>query len=158
MQGHLEEINGVYHMVVNWYDDDGKRKRKSKTKKLAVKGNKKRAEAMLLDFKQECQTQSAVKKETILFTDYMLQWLKSMKSKIRVTTYLGYSASVENVIVPYFKAKKMKLCDVRAKDIQDFYTEQLERVSSTTVKRYHANLHKAFKDNQVGNYRHKPDG
>ena len=40
-------------------------------------------------------------------------------------------------IIPYFKKLKVKLKDLTAKHIQDFYDEQLERVKGTTVVRYH---------------------
>ena len=41
---------------------------------------------------------------------------------------------------------KLKLREVTPKHIQDFYTKQRQRVKGTTVKSYHANIHKAFKD------------
>lgn len=40
----------------------------------------------------------------------------------------------------------LKLSEVTPQHIQNFYTEQLKRVKGTTVKSYHANIHKAFKD------------
>ena len=46
----------------------------------------------------------------------------------------------------YFKPMKLQLREVTPKHIQDFYTEQRKRVKGSTVKSYHANIHKAFKD------------
>lgn len=40
-------------------------------------------------------------------------------------------------MLPYFKKLNIKLKDLTAKHIQDFYDNQLERVSGTTVVRYH---------------------
>lgn len=51
--GHLREQNGYYQMILTWKDNQGKRKTKSISTGLVVKGNKKRAEAMLLKAREE---------------------------------------------------------------------------------------------------------
>ena len=43
------------------------------------------------------------------------------------------------------REKKITLKSLTAKDIQDFYLKQLERISASSVIRYHANIHKALK-------------
>ena len=40
--GHLREQNGYYQMILSWKGKDGKRKGKSISTGLPVKGNKKR--------------------------------------------------------------------------------------------------------------------
>lgn len=45
--GHLREQNGKYQMILSWKGTDGKRKTKSVSTGLPVKGNKRRAEEML---------------------------------------------------------------------------------------------------------------
>ena len=45
--GHLREKRGYFHIVLSYTDENGKRQTPSKTTGLPVKGNKKRAEAML---------------------------------------------------------------------------------------------------------------
>ena len=52
---------------------------------------------------------------------------------------------VERVIVPYFRKRNIKLVDLKATDLQDFYNKQLERVKANSVIHYHANIHKALK-------------
>lgn len=149
VSGHLEAIGGVYHMKLSWIDDAGKRRRKSKSTGLAERGNKKRANDMLIDFMREQEAEIAASGDSatdILFTDYMQQWLKRVKPSIQLTTYSGYRDNVCRIIIPYFKPFELKLRDVTAQHIQDFYAEQMKRVSGKTVKRYHANIHKAFKD------------
>ena len=149
VSGHLEAIGGVYHMKLSWIDDAGKRRRKSKSTGLAERGNKKRANDMLIDFMREQEAEIAASGDSatdILFTDYMQQWLERVKPSIQLTTYSGYRDNVCSIIIPYFKPLELKLRDVTAQHIQDFYTEQMKRVSGKTVKRYHANIHKAFKD------------
>ena len=47
MNAFLREKNGYFHMVFPYQDADGKWHKKSESTKLKVKGNKRRAEAML---------------------------------------------------------------------------------------------------------------
>lgn len=148
--GHLRDKNGIWHMVLNYTNADGSRKTPSKTTGLPVKGNKKKAEAMLLAARRELENElceNAERKDVnhILFSDFMLDWLKMTKPNVEVITYSSYQYSVEKVIVPYFKKRKIKLKDLKAKDIQDFYSEQASRVKNTTIIHYHANIHKALK-------------
>lgn len=149
VSGHLEIIKGIYHMKLSWVSAEGKRQRKSKSTELPERGNKKRAQDMLIDFQREQEAELVANGNStkdILFTDYMKQWLEKMKLQIRPTTYSGYHDNVYGIIIPYFKPMKLKLRDVTPKHIQDFYTKQRQRVKGTTVKSYHANIHKAFKD------------
>jgi hypothetical protein len=46
--GHLREQNGYFQMILTWKDASGKRRSKSISTGLTVKGNKKRAEKMLM--------------------------------------------------------------------------------------------------------------
>ena len=57
----------------------------------------------------------------------------------------SYQGMVERVIVPYFRKRNIKLVDLKATDLQDFYNKQLERVKANSVIHYHANIHKALK-------------
>ena len=45
--GHLRIQNGIYQMILSYKDKQNKRKTKSISTHLPVKGNKKKAEAML---------------------------------------------------------------------------------------------------------------
>lgn len=50
--GHLQEKKGLFYIVLNFVDSDGKRKRKWIATGLPVKGNKRKAEAMLVAERQ----------------------------------------------------------------------------------------------------------
>jgi integrase len=81
----------------------------------------------------------------MLFADFLEKvWLPSAKHSIETTTLAAYSYSL-SVIAPYFKQKQFTLAGLKAKDLQEFYTHQLDRVKGTTVVRYHANIHSALK-------------
>ena len=53
--GHLREKRGYFHIVLSYTDEHGKRQSTSKTTGLPVKGNKKRAEAMLMEARKEME-------------------------------------------------------------------------------------------------------
>mgnify|MGYP002624720650 CR=1 FL=1 len=141
--GHLHEKNGYYYIILNLTDISGKRKPKWIATGLPVKGNKKRAEKLLIEARK--QYDPIVRPQEILFADYLVQWLEVAKSTVSIVTYSSYSNQVMGVIAPYFRKMQITLEALCAKDIQDFYQDQLQRVSASTVIHYHANIHKALK-------------
>jgi len=84
---------------------------------------------------------SAEQVSNLLFADYMKMYLpltKKRKKRIQEITYAGYADNVKFPIEPYFRKKKIRLKDLTAQDIQDFYDAQLDRVKPNTVIHYHA--------------------
>lgn len=105
--GHLTVKNGYYHIVLNYKDENGKRKTKWKsTELLAKKGNKRDAERMLLE--ERASFVPETKKQTdgnMLFSDYMLKWLETTKTTVAPTTYSSYSKPTrqkQNPVVEHF--------------------------------------------------------
>lgn len=143
--GHLQEKKGYFYMVLSYADATGKRKTKWFPTGLTVKGNKKKAEKMLMETRKSFVPENKPLENDILFSEFMLQWLEIVKPTIAITTYSSYSNMVKSVIVPYFKEKKITLASLKATDIQAFYMEQLKRVKPNSVIHYHANIHKALK-------------
>ena len=77
----------------------------------------------------------------LLFADYLKMYLpltKKRKKRIQDTTYAGYCENIKFPIEPYFRKTKIRLKDLTAQDIQDFYSIQLDRVKANTVIHYHA--------------------
>lgn len=143
--GHLQEKNGNFYIVLSYKDHTGKRKTKWQKTGLPVKGNKKKAEQMLMEARRSFIPESAPDPDNILFADFMLQWLEIVKPNISITTYSSYSGTTTKIIAPYFRRKGILLRELKPSDIQQFYTEQLKRVSGNSVIHYHANIHKALK-------------
>ena len=82
--------------------------------------------------------------ETILFTDFWIDWLDVVRSKIAVTTYASYVSNVEKSIIPFFDPKQLTLKQLehRPQYIQDYYQHLLsEGLAPATVIRRHANVH-----------------
>ena len=153
--GSLQKKKGLYYAVLNLYDDYGKRKPKWIPTGYTIKGNKKKAEEKLEQFKIEYEQKSKIqlrdpniydKYKNILFCDYMLEWLEKQKGKVEQTTYIGYEQVIKGRLYKYFKAKKIKLIDLKPKHIQDFFDLLFsEGLSGNTIKHYRANISKALK-------------
>lgn len=165
VKAYLREKKGFYHVVLVYKNAMDRRKGKWFPTKLQVRGNKKKAEAMSREILEQFEIPDEDKyivtnvktkvaqKATILddlqpeqianllYSDYLRMYVhltKKRRKKIEETTYSGYVMNVNNPIAPYFDKKKIKLKDLSAKDIQDFYDIQLERVKPNTVIHYHA--------------------
>ena len=151
--GHLQEKNGMFNAVLNYRDENGKRKTPWISTNLPVKGNKKRAENFMMDVRrnfvppnvQRIEEREAMQKGDILFTDFLLKWLRVAKSTVKLTTYASYEMMATRIIIPYFETLNIKLKELTTEDIQEFYSAQLERVSANTVIHYHAVIHRALK-------------
>ncbi len=157
--GHLREKRGIYHMILSYTNENGERVTPTKSTGLPVKGNKKRAEAMLNDWRKS--EEIALKKrkangnlkkldpnQEILFTKFMLDWLEMMKNSVEVTTYASYAQAIKSKINPYFDARfpTLTLSQITPKHIQDYYTWEMTEndVSANTVIHRHANIRKAL--------------
>ncbi len=96
----------------------------------------------------------------VLFTDFITDWLKMMKSRVEITTYTSYERAIVHKIVPYFEPLHYTLQDMEQhpKYIQDFYQHELDRgLTANTVIHYHANIRKCLQYAfQIGMIRSNP--
>lgn len=165
--GHLQEKKGLFYIVLNCKDENGKRKPKWIPTGLTVKGNKKKAEGMLLVARQNfeltekekltkegeivnepaiTEQNEAEKEDQTLFADYMLEWLEAIKPSIELITYISYTNAVKKRIIPYFREKGTLLQRLKPYHIQDYYSYCLNvlKVKANTVIHYHANIRSAL--------------
>jgi integrase len=144
--GHLQQKKGYWYMVLNLYDENGKRKSKWIATHLPAQGNKRKAEEMLLQTRAQYSNNS-LSSGCMLFSEYMLQWLERTKLKVAPGTYRGYRYNIKAGIYPYFQERQIRLIDLRAVDLEDYYSYLREQgLSGNTVLHHHANIHKALKD------------
>lgn len=86
----------------------------------------------------------------IMFTDYIDKWLEGHKIDIAESTYRSY-AIVNQRIKAYFTPFELKLSEVKASDIREYYNylidgdDDSDGVSKHTVQKHHANLKQIFK-------------
>lgn len=157
--GHLREKRGYYHIVLSYTDENGVRKTPSKTTGLPVKGNKKRAEAMLMEARKEMEIQLQRRIEAknkmfsgdpndITFTTFMSEWLEMMEKNIDRTTFASYTFCIKSRINPYFDEHFpfLRLRELTPRHIQDFYAYDMKvnGVTANTVIHRHANIRKAL--------------
>ena len=144
--GHLQEKKNLYYIVLDFQDEKGKRRQKWLPTGLPIKGNKKKAEAMLADARVNFAPPTTEPREgETLFSEYLIDWLEIAKPTIAQTTYASYRQMTKGVIVPYFEERNITLTGIKPQDIQAFYTEQLKRVKASSVIHYHAVIHRALK-------------
>lgn len=155
--GHLREKRGYFHIVLSYTDENGKRQTPSKSTGLPIKGNKKRAEAMLMEARKEMEDElkrrtaekgKPPKPEDIPFTQFMSDWLEMMRNSVEDTTFASYTFGIKSKINPYFDDRfpGLKLCKLTPKHIQDYYTYEMnvQGVTANTVIHRHANIRKAL--------------
>ena len=145
--GHLREKDGRYYCVLSYTDYTGKRKQTWKATGLPVKGNKKRAEQILIELRKSfvVPNDNLEFHEGMLFTEFMKAWLEVVRTTVVPTTFGGYQTTVMKKFIPYFEPKQLALANVQAKDLQTFYLHEMKTLSGTTVKHEHALLHKILK-------------
>ncbi len=155
--GHLQIKKDYYYMVLNLKDEQGHRRTKWLPTGIQAAGkkNEKKAQDMLLETRcsykepviRSTELGSARMSSTILFADYMLNWLSIIKSSVEEVTYAGYEGVVTKRIVPYFRKMGVTLGNLTALDIERFYEYCFNTlgIKGSTVQHYHANLHKALK-------------
>lgn len=163
--GSVQINKGYYFLVFNMYNEYGKRKPEWHSTGLKVDSNerknnqiRKQAEKMLNEelvrvnaensFSNKMNTIAKNSKySNMLFSDYMLELLENIKPKVVQSTYIGYEQVVKGRLCPYFKSKKIKLIDLRPKDIQDFINYLYkQRLKGSTIAHYTSNMNTALKE------------
>ena len=130
-------------MAISYYDENNKRKQKSKSTGLSSRGNKKQAQKMLDEFLiQNGDTQTLLNE--IYVVDYLQEWFDGLKSEVRENTYKNYRYTFNAHILPYFKSHNKLLKELTQRDIKKYYKEMLKTLSVCSVKKHHANIHKAL--------------
>ena len=145
--GSIYERKGIYYAIVSYYVD-GRRKQKSVSTGLPVKGNKRRALEFLENLKRTYETKESMENmdgSRLLMTDYMDEWLKIVKPLVERATYKSYDNMVSARIRPHFEKLNLLLTEVEPKHIKMLYDEILEQGYTTnTVIHYHAVPHQAL--------------
>lgn len=146
--GHLREKNGIWQMVIELKDSNGNRKTKSISTKLPVKGNKRKAEQLLLETREKYSITADEKdaQEDILFSDFIMKWLAVTKDNIRESTYSNYYNNIHRRIAPYFQKQGIYLKDLKPSDIQEYYAylKKTRHVKNKTIIIQHSNINLAL--------------
>lgn len=145
MTGSLQEKNGKFYAVLNFYDSDGKRKQKWINLNLPIRGNKRKAEAMLADLIVQYQGLESVVPINTLLAHHIAAWIEYDRPHITVTTYNQYVNMLNNHIAPYFNSRNITVGSVTPGDLEDYYRFKVaEGLSPNTVIKHHAIIRSAL--------------
>lgn len=147
VSGTLSIKKGYYYAVLSWVDVNGQRHRKWISTGLPQKGNKRRAEDELVRLRSSFEPPTVVQELSydMLFSDYLEQWLDIVKARVKIATFSSYQNMVQTTIAPYFMKKGIRLRELEARHIQQFYSEKLKTVKANSVIHYHAVIYQALK-------------
>ena len=133
MTGSLQVKNNKYYIVLNIYEN-GKRKAKWISTDLPTKGNKHRAQRMLLetlvqyDQAEELRKEQEKNRAMIPFTDAVKYWYiektEDFEHPIDEVTKQGYDLLMKRHILPYFEDKGFLLCEISKENLQAFINEK----------------------------------
>lgn len=119
--GHLREQNGKYQMILSWKGNDGKRKTKSVSTGLPVKGNKRRAEEMLKITCREFNPDNSKDNANMLVSDFLAKWLKDKASTMGTRRFANYAYNVKTDIAPYFQKHPIMLPELSTDALSAFF-------------------------------------
>lgn len=147
VSGTLAIKKGYYYAVLSWVDVNGRRHQKWIATGLPQKGNKRRAEIELSRLRSTFEPPKVIQElgSDMLFSDYLERWLDIVKVRVKITTFSSYQDMVRSVISPYFAKKGIRLNELEARHIQQFYSDKLKTVTPNPVIHYHAVIHQALK-------------
>ena len=144
----IDKKTNIYFAVINMKDEYGKRKPKWISTGIKADGNSKRkADKRLREILAEYENRKTIYSKDVLFSDYIVEWLKDCKHQLEISTYEGYQNTINNKIAPYFKKLNVTLQEIEPIHIQRYYNKLMESgLSANTVKRHHANIRKCLQD------------
>ena len=154
IKGSLATKYGTYYAVISLKDINGKRKQKWIPTGLKIKGNKKKATDFLNAKIQEFESLHIDYYVDIMVAEYFKLWLEQIRGEVKPNTYRTYLGNMENHIIPYFTSKKIKLQEIKPRDITEYYThlKTHTQLSPTTIKHHHQNISKALSDAVIQGY------
>ncbi len=129
--GHLREQNGTYQMVLSWKDANGKRRTKSISTGLPVKGNKKRAESLLRQTQKEFNPETMQQVGDLSVPEYLTRWLRESVMNLSPDTYGRYAYDMGRVIIPYFERKRLSLKALTPRDLETFFRYERQQEEAT---------------------------
>ncbi|MDD4772923.1 MAG: site-specific integrase [Eubacteriales bacterium] len=123
MTGSIQQKNGKFYVVLSYKTNDNKFKTKWVATGLCIRGNKKKAKALIPDIIEKNKDLEYLEEveDQLLFTDAIIQWLERKKNKVQLSTWEGYEIYSRKHIIPYFKPLGLTLQEIKPKHIQDYY-------------------------------------
>lgn len=146
MTGSVQVNKGKWYCVLNFKDENGKRKLKWISTGLPEKGNKKKAQAMLQELQVKYEGYNTITNYADMpFADYCEHWLTQRKDEVDVITYQNYEYRIAH-IKDYFAPRRTTLSKVTPRDIKDFYHYLLSNGNRAKYKSQQGLSQRSIKD------------
>ena len=118
MQTILHQRNKIWYVILRYEDLNGK----IKDKRISTHCEKKSdAQKMIGDIViQYAGLESASATPNIMACDYFAKWKAQQIDKVQQSTYEGYDTYFNKHIIPYFQKIKMRVNELKPKDIKSF--------------------------------------
>jgi len=148
--------NGIYQVILEYYDENGKRQQPWRSTGLKERGNKKQAMAKAEEIRANLEKELNLKfihnsksnksPTDILFIEYLFYWLEIIRHSVENSTFSSYRQIANNHIKNYFTQNPIKLAEITHVHIQDFYNELMveKHLSANTVIHHHAIIRKCL--------------
>jgi Site-specific recombinase XerC len=149
ISGHISEKRGYLYVILNLRKPNGTRGPKWFSTGLKAKGNKRKAEEILIEMRRQYSSLeiSGVDAFKLSVSEYLSVWVLGTKSQIAPSTYESYCQIIFGKLVPYFDNINLMLCALKPFHLDALYQSLLDKgLSPNTVIRYHAVIHKALSD------------
>ena len=118
--GHLREQNGTYQMILSWKDTNGKRRTKSISTGLPIKGNKKNGpKPCCVRRKRNSTRKQCSRSVTFLYRSISPAGESVMSLSPEI--YGRYAYDMGKVILPYFEKKQLSLKALAPRDLETFF-------------------------------------
>jgi len=137
--GSLRKRKDKWYAII-CFNNNGKQSQKWINTGISAPGNIRKAEKILKDKIDEYSVMEIeevlIKKDKLLFCDYLTDYLEARKPNIEDITYSGYK-NLLNQIIAYFSKLNLTLENLTALHVQKYYTAKLKEVSSNSVLKHH---------------------
>lgn len=143
------ERRGRHTAVLNLYDKSGKGGQKSVALGIPVRSGKNRApirpDPRGRDPGSPERRPDPVQAESPPFADFLWSWLEIVAPTIERTTYRSYESIISARLDPFFRSRRLRLCDVEPRHIRELHASIFQDgCNANTVIHYHAVVRKAL--------------
>lgn len=128
--GHLREKNGYFQMILSWKDNTGKRKSKSISTGLPVKGNKKKAEKMLMKMRSEFIPENSMEYSGMLFDEFLGKWLNDKAGEMTAEEYSDNAYYAKTALMPYFASHQIGTKELCEEDLTLLFNSEKQNGSN----------------------------
>lgn len=161
----LQENRGIYHVSFRIKDREGKSRQKLLStgvhteKRSEAEGKPKSRAQIEAEDKARAKARAKAKEivskwegliavtDNDLLCDYIKDWVERNKPRVQITTYDGYIHMLNKYIYPYFKNLRLKVQDVKPRDIEKYCNDKKAGgLSSNTVNKHYSIIRSALWD------------